>query len=39
MGQLKLFCVIDGYDTLRILNAYDKCGLGGTLKQAAPDNR
>jgi hypothetical protein len=35
MGQLKTFCVIDGYDTLRILAAYNKCGLGGSLKQLA----
>lgn len=33
MGQLRTFCVIDGYDTLRILAAYDKCGLGEALKQ------
>ena len=23
----RLFCVVDGYDTLRILQAYGKCGL------------
>ncbi len=28
MGDLRLFCIIDGYDTLRLLQAYDKCGLG-----------
>jgi hypothetical protein len=26
MGNLRLFCIISGYDTLRILNAYRKCG-------------
>src|SRR5205823_2116784 len=25
MGNLRLFCLIDGYDTLRILKAYKKC--------------
>lgn len=33
MGQLKTFCIINGFETLRILNAYDKCGLGGTYKR------
>jgi hypothetical protein len=27
IGRLKLFCLIDGYDTLRLLHAYKKCGL------------
>lgn len=27
IGKLKLFCLIDGYDTLRLLRAYEKCGL------------
>ncbi|HVZ81327.1 MAG TPA: hypothetical protein VHE12_11120 [bacterium] len=27
VGNLKLFCLIDGYDTLRLLRAYKKCGL------------
>ena len=27
VGNLRLFCLIDGYDTLRILKAYKKCGL------------
>jgi hypothetical protein len=27
MGKLRLFCLIDGYDTLRILHAYKKCGI------------
>jgi hypothetical protein len=27
MGDLRLYCVIDGYDTLQILQAYGKCGL------------
>jgi hypothetical protein len=27
IGKLKLFCLIDGYDTLRLLRAYNKCGL------------
>lgn len=35
MGQLKTFCIINGFETLRILNAYDKCGLGGTYKRKA----
>jgi hypothetical protein len=26
-GRLRLVCIIDGYDTLRILRAYKKCGL------------
>ncbi|MBM0206093.1 hypothetical protein JNW90_26060 [Micromonospora sp. STR1s_5] len=28
MGDLRLFCIIDGYDTLRLLQAYGKCDLG-----------
>jgi hypothetical protein len=24
--DLRLFCIIDGYDTLRLLRAYAKCG-------------
>jgi hypothetical protein len=27
IGNLKLFCLIDGYDTMRLLRAYKKCGL------------
>ena len=27
MGNPRRFCIIDGYDTLRILKAYGKCGL------------
>jgi hypothetical protein len=27
IGRLRLFCLIDGYDTLRILHAYKKCGV------------
>jgi hypothetical protein len=27
IGKLKLFCLIDGYDTLRLLRAYKKCRL------------
>lgn len=27
MGNPRLFCVIDGYDTVRLLRAYKKCGL------------
>jgi hypothetical protein len=27
IGKLKLFCLIDGYDTLRLLRAYKKCEL------------
>jgi hypothetical protein len=30
MGRLRLFCIIDGYDTKRILSAYGKCGFGAT---------
>lgn len=26
MGNPRRFCIIDGYDTLRILKAYEKCG-------------
>lgn len=26
MGRPRLFCLINGYDTLRILRAYGKCG-------------
>jgi len=26
-GNVRLFCIIDGYDTLRLLRAYGKCGL------------
>ncbi len=28
MGDLRLFCMIDCYDPLRLLRAYGKCGLG-----------
>ncbi len=28
MGNPRSYCVIDGYDTLRLLTAYGKCGLG-----------
>lgn len=28
MGNPRSYCVIDGYDTLRLLVAYGKCGLG-----------
>lgn len=27
IGNPRLFCLIDGYDTLRVLRAYSKCGL------------
>jgi hypothetical protein len=30
IGRLRLFCVIDGYDTVRLLEAYGKCGFGST---------
>jgi hypothetical protein len=30
MGNPRLFCLIDGYDTLRVLKAYGKCGLAAT---------
>jgi len=26
MGNPRLFCLINGYDTLRVLQAYGKCG-------------
>lgn len=29
MGNPRSYCIIDGYDTLRLLTAYRKCGLGG----------
>ena len=28
MGNPRRYCLIDGYDTLRLLTAYGKCGLG-----------
>lgn len=28
VGRPKLFCLIDGYDTIRVLTAYGKCGIG-----------
>lgn len=27
LGDLRLFCLIDGYDTVRLLRAYGKCGV------------
>jgi hypothetical protein len=30
MGNPRLFCLIDGYDTLRVLKAYGKCGFAAT---------
>ena len=27
MNRPRQFCIIDGYDTIRILRAYNKCGL------------
>ncbi|MDP3852596.1 hypothetical protein [Phenylobacterium sp.] len=38
MGQLKLACVIDGYDTLRILGAYRKCGVPTPKRRPPPRN-
>lgn len=35
MGNPRMFCVIDGYDTLRLLTAYGKCGLGAKAQKAA----
>jgi hypothetical protein len=32
MGNPRRFCIIDGYDTLRILKAYGKCGLAAMSK-------
>lgn len=28
MGRTRLFCIIDGFDTIRVLETYQKCGLG-----------
>lgn len=28
IGRPRLYCIIDGYDTIRILEAYSKCGFG-----------
>ena len=30
-GRPRLFCIIDGFDTIRILKAYQLCGLGETM--------
>jgi hypothetical protein len=30
VSNLRLFCLIDGYDTLRLLRAYEKCGLAAS---------
>lgn len=30
-GRLRLFCIIDGYDTIRILRAYQKCGFNTSM--------
>lgn len=39
IGRLRLFCLIDGFDTLRILRAKAQCGiLPASLKQPAPDD-
>jgi hypothetical protein len=35
MGNPRLFCLIDGYDTIRILRAYGKCGLSRLQKRAS----
>lgn len=36
MGRPRLFCLITGYDTLRILKAYGKCGLGQSASTTKP---
>ena len=28
MGRTRLFCIVDGFDTIRVLETYQKCGLG-----------
>ncbi|MCS1412289.1 MAG: hypothetical protein M2R45_05495 [Verrucomicrobia subdivision 3 bacterium] len=33
MGDLRIFCLINGYDTVRLLRAYGKCGFGHALFQ------
>lgn len=30
IGRLRLFCLIDGYDTIRLLKAYGKCGFNNS---------
>lgn len=30
MGNPRMYCVIDGYDTIRVLEAYEKCGLSAS---------
>jgi len=39
MGNPRLFCLINGYDTLRILSAYGKCGLGQRTAAATPKSK
>src|SRR5262249_33068164 len=34
MGNLRLFCLIDGYDTVRLLRAYKKCGFTSSVAQS-----
>ncbi len=31
VGQPRLFCIVDGFDTIRVLSAYNQCGLGATI--------
>ena len=37
MNQPRQFCIIDGYDTLRILQAYRKCGFTSSHVSPAPE--
>ncbi|KAB0268471.1 hypothetical protein [Microvirga brassicacearum] len=34
MGNPRIFCLIDGYDTIRLLQAYGKCGFQAEAKEA-----
>lgn len=36
VGRLRLFCIINGYDTIRILKAYNKCGFNSSASQGKP---
>ncbi len=39
MGNPRRFCIIDGYDTLRILKAYGKCNLSATARAKSKVNK
>jgi hypothetical protein len=36
MGNPRMYCVIDGYDTIRVLEAYSKCGLSASAQDGRP---